>query len=105
MTMQVLDEILDLILTTKGTGLFTSEWKKKKCPPAKCLQQQAKNIRINKAILGYFLDLPLSDADENKVMTVGIDCMGALGYMFAVKPLDDAYVARKERYTQLRKLY
>lgn len=33
---------VDLILASKGTELSTSEWKKKKCPFAKCLQQQAK---------------------------------------------------------------
>ncbi|KAI9244092.1 hypothetical protein BY458DRAFT_426278, partial [Sporodiniella umbellata] len=85
---------IDLILATKDIELSTSEWKKKKSPAAKCLQQQAKNIRINKAILRYFLDLPISETDKNKVMTVGMDWTGTMGYMFAVKPLDNVFVAR-----------
>ncbi|KAG2209948.1 hypothetical protein INT47_003383 [Mucor saturninus] len=85
---------IDLILATKDIELSTSEWKKKKTPAAKCLQQQAKNIRINKAILRYFLDLPISEADKNKVMTVGMDWTGNMGYMFAVKPLDDVFVTK-----------
>ncbi|KAG1139758.1 hypothetical protein G6F37_011559 [Rhizopus arrhizus] len=84
---------IDLILATKGVELSTSEWKRKKSPAAKCLQQQAKNIRINKAILRYFLVLPISEADKKKVMTIGMDWTGAMGYMFAVKPLDDVFVA------------
>lgn len=85
---------IDLILATKDVELSTSEWKRKKSPAAKCLQQQAKNIRVNKAILRYFLDLPISETDKNKVMTVGMDWTGTMGYMFAVKPLDDVFVAR-----------
>ncbi|KAG1029284.1 hypothetical protein G6F43_014015 [Rhizopus delemar] len=57
---------IDLILATKGMELSTSEWKRKKSPAAKCLQQQAKNIRINKAILRYFLVLPISETDKKK---------------------------------------
>lgn len=64
---------IDLILATKDVELFMSEWKSKKSPATRCLQQQAKNIRINKAILRYFLDLPISEADKNKVTTVGMD--------------------------------
>ncbi|KAI7891906.1 uncharacterized protein EV154DRAFT_399843, partial [Mucor mucedo] len=85
---------IDLILATKDIELSTSEWKKKKTPAAKCLQQQAKNIRINKAILRYFLDLPISETDKSKVITVGMDWTGNMGYMFAVKPLDDVFVTR-----------
>lgn len=85
---------IDLILATKDMELSTSERKRKKSPAAKCLQQQAKNIRVNKAILRYFLDLPISETDKNKVMTVGMDWTGTMGYMFAVKPLDDVFVAR-----------
>lgn len=84
---------IDLILATKGVELSTSEWKRKKSLAAKCLQQQAKNIRINKAILRYFLVLPIAETDKKKVMTVGMDWTGTMGYMFAVKPLDDAFVA------------
>ncbi|KAL7312507.1 hypothetical protein PS15m_008262 [Mucor circinelloides] len=69
--------------------LSTSEWKRKKPPTAKCLQQQAKNIRINKAILRHFLDLPISETDKNKAMALDMDWTGTMGYMFAVKPLDD----------------
>ncbi|KAI8092134.1 uncharacterized protein B0P05DRAFT_621871 [Gilbertella persicaria] len=56
--------------------------------------KDAKNIRVNKAILRYFLDLPISETDKNKIMTVGMDWTGTMGYMFAVKPLDDVFVAR-----------
>ncbi|KAL9557684.1 hypothetical protein PS6_001703 [Mucor atramentarius] len=56
--------------------LSTSEWKRKKPPTAKCLQQQAKNIRINKAILRHFLDLPISETDKNKAMALDMDWTG-----------------------------
>ncbi|KAG2201000.1 hypothetical protein INT47_006544 [Mucor saturninus] len=85
---------IDLILATKDIELSTSEWKKKKTTADKCLRQQAKNIRINKAILRYFLDLPICETDKSKVMTVGMDWTGNMGYMFAVKPLDDIFVTR-----------
>jgi hypothetical protein len=49
---------------------------------------------MNKAILRYFLDLLISETDKNNVMTVGMDWTGTMGYMFAVKPLDDVFVAR-----------
>ncbi|KAG2220200.1 hypothetical protein INT45_005373 [Circinella minor] len=65
---------IDLILTMKDIELSISEWKRKKSPAAKYLQQQAKNIRINKAILRYFLDLPISETDKNRMMmTVSMD--------------------------------
>ncbi|KAI9486911.1 MAG: hypothetical protein EXX96DRAFT_551092 [Benjaminiella poitrasii] len=86
---------VDLILSSNDIELSTSEWKRKRCPVAKCLQQQAKNIRINKAILRYFLDLPISEDSKNNIMTVGMDWTGTVGYMFAVKPLDDVFIARK----------
>lgn len=54
---------IDLILATKDVELSASERKRKKPPAVKCLQQQANNIRINKAILRYFLDLSVSEAD------------------------------------------
>lgn len=85
---------IDLMIASRDVELSTSEWKRSKSPAVKCLQQQAKNIRINKAILRYFLDLPISESDKSKVMTVGMDWMGTMGYMFAVKPLDDVFVAR-----------
>jgi hypothetical protein len=85
---------IDLILATKNIELSTSEWKWNKTPPAKCLQQQAKNIRMNKAILTSLLDLPFSEADGNRVFTVGMDWTGPMGYMFAIKQVKDVYVAK-----------
>ncbi|KAI9470563.1 MAG: hypothetical protein EXX96DRAFT_542665 [Benjaminiella poitrasii] len=55
--------------------------------------ERANNIRINKANLRCFLDLPISEADKNKVMTVGMDWTVTMGHMFAVKPLEDISVA------------
>ncbi|KAI9486504.1 MAG: hypothetical protein EXX96DRAFT_549303 [Benjaminiella poitrasii] len=85
---------IDLILATKNLELSTSEWKRDKTSPAKCLQQQSKNIRINKAILTYLLGLPFNEADSDRVFTVGMDWTGPMGYMFAIKQVKDIYVAK-----------
>lgn len=64
---------IDLILATKNIELSTSEWKRNKIPPVKCLQQQTKNTLMNKAMLTYLLDLPLNEADSDRVLTFGMD--------------------------------
>ncbi|OBZ90652.1 hypothetical protein A0J61_01301 [Choanephora cucurbitarum] len=85
---------IDLILATKNLELSTSEWKRDKTSPAKCLQQQSKNIRMNKAILTHLLGLPFNEADSDRVFTVGMDWTGPMGYMFAIKQVKDIYVAK-----------
>lgn len=50
-------------------------------------------ITIGKGQVIFFLVLPISEADKKKVMTVGMDWTGTMGYMFAVKPLDDVFIA------------
>ncbi|KAI7890283.1 uncharacterized protein EV154DRAFT_552325 [Mucor mucedo] len=85
---------IDLILATKNLELSTSEWKRVKTSPSKCLQQQSKNIRMNKAILTYLLRLPFNEADSDLVFTVGMEWTGSMGYMFAIKQVKDIYVAK-----------
>ncbi|KAI8334210.1 hypothetical protein BC941DRAFT_482354 [Chlamydoabsidia padenii] len=85
---------IDMILTTKNVELSTSEWKRPGTISTKCLQQQSKNIRMNKAVLSHLLALPFDLEDVDKVFTVGMDWTGPRGYMFAVNRLDDVYVAR-----------
>ncbi|KAI8967740.1 hypothetical protein BDF20DRAFT_1004608 [Mycotypha africana] len=101
---KILDEILDDTMldildgervsdaSKTGIKLSASEWKRKKSPTANCLQQQAKSIRINKAILRHFLNLPIPEADKDN--GGWMDWVGNVEYMFAIKPLEDAFVAR-----------
>lgn len=49
---------------------------------------------MNKAILKQFLALPMPEAEKDKLMTIGMDWIGTIGYMFAVKRFEDVYVAR-----------
>lgn len=85
---------IDLILGTKNLELSTSEWKRDKTSPTKCFQQQCKNIRMNKAILTHLLGLPFNEANGDRVLTVGMDWTGPMGYMFAIKQVKDIYVAK-----------
>lgn len=85
---------IDLILATKNLELSTTEWKRDKTSPAKCLQQQSKNIRMNKAILTHLLGLPFNEAGSDRVFTVGMDWTGHMGYMFAIKQVKDIYLAK-----------
>ncbi|KAL9545353.1 hypothetical protein PS6_008268 [Mucor atramentarius] len=85
---------IDLILAAKNLELSTSEWKREKTSAAKCLQQQSKNIRMNKAILTNLLHLPFDESDRDRVFTVGMDWVGPMGYMLAVKQVQDVYVAK-----------
>ncbi|KAF1806459.1 hypothetical protein FB192DRAFT_1273075, partial [Mucor lusitanicus] len=79
----------DLILSTRNIELSTNEWKRKKVTLDQCLVQQSKNIRMNKAILSRLLELPLSEDDCKTVYT-----LGPRGYMFAVKKINDIYIAK-----------
>lgn len=85
---------IDLILSAQNEELSTSEWKRLKVSSRKSLTQQAKNIRMNKAILSYLLSLPIDDKVMDHIFTVGMDFTGPMGYMFAVKRIEDVYVSR-----------
>ncbi|KAG2199648.1 hypothetical protein INT47_005173 [Mucor saturninus] len=85
---------IDLLLSTRNIELSTNEWKRKKVTQEQCLIQQAKNIRMNKAILSKLLELPLSENDSKNVYTLGMDWVGPRGYMFAVKKINNIYVAK-----------
>ncbi|RCH82053.1 hypothetical protein CU098_000444, partial [Rhizopus stolonifer] len=85
---------IDLLLSTRNIELSTNEWKRKKVSQEQCLIQQAENIRMNKAILSKLLELPLSEDDSKNVYTLGMDWVGPRGYMFAVKKIDDIYIAK-----------
>jgi hypothetical protein len=52
---------------------------------------------MNKAILTCLLDLPINEADgdRDRIVKVGMDWTGPLGYVFAVTPFEVIYVARK----------
>lgn len=58
---------IDTIVSTHEVELSTSEWEKKRLQPTKCLQQQAKYIKMNKTILTYLLDL---EKDDDRIFTV-----------------------------------
>ncbi|KAI9478680.1 MAG: hypothetical protein EXX96DRAFT_609148 [Benjaminiella poitrasii] len=64
---------IDLILSARNIELSTNEWKRGKATQEQCLIQQAKNIRMNKAILSRLLDLPLPENDSKNVYTLGMD--------------------------------
>ncbi|SAM06017.1 hypothetical protein [Absidia glauca] len=70
---------IDMIMSTKNVELSSSEWKRPRTPIAKCLQQQSKNIRMNKAILSYLLALPIDQEDADNVFSVGMDWTGPIG--------------------------
>ncbi|SAM06018.1 hypothetical protein [Absidia glauca] len=82
---------IGMILSTKNVKLSSSEWKRSRTPIAKCLQQQSKNIRMNRAILPYLLALPIDQDDADNVFTVGMEWTGPIGYMSAVKTFEYAY--------------
>ncbi|KAG1091080.1 hypothetical protein G6F42_019522 [Rhizopus arrhizus] len=85
---------IDLLLSTRNIELSTNEWKRKKVTQEQCLIQQAKNIRMNKAILSRLLELPLSENDSKNVYTLGMDWVGPRGYMFAVKKINNIHIAK-----------
>ncbi|KAL0084658.1 hypothetical protein F4703DRAFT_1916674 [Phycomyces blakesleeanus] len=51
-------------------------------------------LLMNKAILSRLLELPLSENDSKNVYTLGMDWVGPRGYMFAVKKINDIYIAK-----------
>ena len=79
---------IDLILATNNLELSTGEWKHDKTSPPKCLQQQSKNSRMNKAILTYLLRLPYNEVESGHVFTVGMGWTGPMVYMFAIKQVN-----------------
>ncbi|CEP09301.1 hypothetical protein [Parasitella parasitica] len=85
---------IDLIIYTKERELSTSEWKRGQTSTLECLQQQCKNIRMNKAIPANILQLPLDEPDRDAAFTVDMDWVGNKGYMLAVKRVQDVYVAK-----------
>ncbi|KAI9022766.1 hypothetical protein CLU79DRAFT_143375 [Phycomyces nitens] len=85
---------IDLLLSTRNIELSTNKWKQKKVTQEQCLTQQAKNIRMNKAILSRLLELPLSENDSENIYTLGMDWVGPRGYMFAIKKINNIYIAK-----------
>ncbi|SAM06020.1 hypothetical protein [Absidia glauca] len=60
-------------------------------------KEQSYAIRMNKKILSHlshFKELPIRPEEADHVFPVAMGWSGHLGYMFAVKSLDDVYVAR-----------
>ncbi len=84
---------IDLIIATKKIELSSSEWKRKSATPRKCLQQQNKNVRVNKSILREILQLPIDEIDKKNLFVIGMDFVGNLGYLFGVKKYEDVYFA------------
>ncbi|CEP11566.1 hypothetical protein [Parasitella parasitica] len=85
---------INLLLSTRNIELSTNEWKRKKVTREQCLIQQAKNIRMNKAILSRLLELPLSEHDSKNVYTLGMDWVAPCVYVFAVKKNKNIYIAK-----------
>lgn len=92
--------------------LGSSEWKKKNISPSVGRQQQIKNVRINKTILRALERMPVDDDERCQLFVLGMDWIGKiqyskvygdgveltchigpLGYLFAVKQYDSAYIA------------
>ncbi|CAO3646841.1 unnamed protein product [Mucor hiemalis] len=84
---------IDLLLSSKGIELSTNEWKRKKTTHDILITQQTKNIRMNKAILTKLHELPIEERSLQNTYTMSMDWVGSKGYTFAVKKVDDIYIA------------
>lgn len=67
---------VDLLLSARDAELSKNEWKRTRVSQGQCLTQQAKNIRMNKAILTKLLELLMGVDDSNKVFVLGMDWTG-----------------------------
>ncbi|KAG0168807.1 hypothetical protein DFQ28_009627 [Apophysomyces sp. BC1034] len=79
---------IDLIIQSKDLELSTNEWKKE-ANMGVSLKQQAKNIRMNKALLSKRLTCPVAAEMIPRLSTQAMDWIG-----IAVSQDEDVFVAR-----------
>lgn len=84
---------IDLLMKVMNIELRSSEWKRPNVGKKLGESQQIKNIRTNTAILESIESMPLDDDQRSNVFVIGIDWLGDVGYMMAIKKVDSAYVA------------
>ncbi|KAF7723338.1 hypothetical protein EC973_002086 [Apophysomyces ossiformis] len=89
----VIGRRIDLLISKMAIELGSSEWKKENVAPSVGRQQQIKNARTNKAILRALERMPVDDDKREELFVLGMDWLGSLGYMIAIKQFDSAYVA------------
>lgn len=86
---------IDLLLSTRDIEISTNEWKKKKVSKETCYVQQAKNIRMNKAILSKLIQLPLASKNMH---VLALDCVGKLiPYFYLAHKYTNIYQYDKAR--------
>lgn len=82
------------IMAFKTMEYSSSFWTISEIDKPSRLKQQSYVIKANKSVLSVIMALPIRPKEADHVFSVGMDWSGHLGYMFAVKSLDDVYVAR-----------
>jgi hypothetical protein len=65
---------IDMILAAKNEELSCSEWKRPRTTITKYLQQQSKNIRMNKAVRSHLLALPINRTTLTRYVL--LECTG-----------------------------
>ncbi|KAI7847182.1 hypothetical protein BDC45DRAFT_24964 [Circinella umbellata] len=83
---------IDLLFSTLGVELSSSEWKKASVSDNLGKQQQNKNARTNKAILRTLERMPIDEDLRDEMVVYGMDWIGNMGYVIAVKQVDSAYL-------------
>ncbi|CAO3588497.1 unnamed protein product [Absidia cylindrospora] len=74
---------IDLIIQSQELELSTNEWKKE-ASVGISMKQQAKNTRMNKALLSKWLSYPVAEEMIPRLSTLAMDWIGSSGYMFSV---------------------
>ncbi|KAG2223842.1 hypothetical protein INT45_012715, partial [Circinella minor] len=88
----VIGRRIDLLFSTLGVELGSSEWKKANVSDSLGKQQQNKNARTNKAILRTLERMPINEDLRDEMIVYGMDWIGNLGYVIAVKQVNSAYL-------------
>ena len=66
---------IDLIIEAKQLELSTNEWRRE-VGFSSALKQQSKNIRMNKAILKHWLELPIPADKTSQLSVLAMDWVG-----------------------------
>ncbi|KAG2199061.1 hypothetical protein INT46_011056 [Mucor plumbeus] len=91
---------IDLIIEAKQLELSTNEWRRE-VGFSSALKQQSKNIRMNKALLKHWLELPIPADKTSQLSVLAMDWVGSVGYMFSVSAVEDVFVSNYNAALQL----
>ncbi|KAG2220712.1 hypothetical protein INT45_012576 [Circinella minor] len=84
---------IDLLLSTMGVELGSSEWKKYSTSSGLGKQQRVKDARTNKTILRTLEKMSMDDDERDGLFVLEMDWIRQSGYMIAVKHVDGGYYA------------